>query len=322
MNRTNQVYLLKRVLTAIVSLFIVSTAVFAITQVLPGSAATVVLGNAATEEAIKNLEAQLGLNQPLSQQYFDYMVGIATLNFGISLTSQKPVMSLIWPRFIRTLQLALFTTGLTIITAIPLGVIAAKNRDSITDYLITVSTYVGMSLPSFVSATLLLLVFTTGSFAVFPSGGYTPLSQSVVGWLQHIFLPALSLTVVVMAYVLRQTRSSLIETLQSKYIRTARLKGVGESKVLFNHALRNGLLPTVTVLAINFGWMMGAVVIVEEIFRYPGIGKLVVIAIRNRDLPVIQAAVLIPSAAFIFANLTADIVYSWLDPRISLGDDQ
>jgi len=322
MNRTNQIYLMKRVLTAIVSLFIVSTAVFAITQILPGSAATVVLGTAATEEAIKNIEAQLGLNRSLWKQYLDYLVGLATLNFGVSLTSQKPVIGMILPRFVRTLQLALVTTGLTIITAIPLGVIAAKKRNSKIDHLITTSTYLGMSLPSFVTATLLLLVFTSGSLAFFPSGGYIPISQSVVGWLQHIFLPALSLTVVVMAYVLRQTRSSLIETLESKYIRTARLKGVDESKVLFNHALRNGLLPTVTVLAINFGWMMGAVVIVEEIFRYPGIGELVVLAIRNRDLPVLQASVLVPSAAFIFANLTADIVYTWLDPRITLGDNQ
>ncbi len=320
MNRTNQIYLLKRIVTATVSLFIVSTAVFAITQILPGNAATVILGNEATEEAVKEIEAQLGLNRPLWQQYIDYMIGLLTLNFGISLTSQQPVMSMVWPRFIRTLQLAMVTMGMTVITAIPLGVIAAKERDSKIDYLITTSTYLGMSVPSFVTATLLLLVFTTGPFGFLPSGGYTPISQNVIEWLQRIFLPALSLTVIVMAYVLRQTRSSMIETLESKYIRTARLKGVGESKVLFNHALRNGLLPTVTVLAINFGWLMGAVVIVEEIFRYPGIGELIVIAIRNRDLPVIQAGVLIPSAAFIFANLTADIVYTWLDPRITMGD--
>jgi peptide/nickel transport system permease protein len=153
-----------------------------------------------------------------------------------------------------------------------------------------------------------------------PNGGYAPLSEGIVPWIKHMILPAISLNIIAVAYVMRQTRSSLIETLESDYIRTARLKGVPELKVLFKHALRNGLLPAVTVLAFNFGWMMGSVVIVEEIFTYPGIGQMIVKAIETRDLPLIQAGILVPTAAFIIANLIADILYTRLDPRITLGD--
>jgi peptide/nickel transport system permease protein len=171
-----------------------------------------------------------------------------------------------------------------------------------------------------VSATLLLLLFTSPPLELFPRGGYVPLSDGVIDWLHHLLLPAIAMNTIILAYVLRQTRSSMVETLESGYIRTARLKGVAESKVLFGHAFRNGLLPTVTVLALNFGWMMGAVVIIEEIFAYPGIGEMIIQAVDSRDLPVLQAAILVPTIAFIIANFVADIVYTLLDPRITLGE--
>ncbi|MFC4550054.1 MULTISPECIES: ABC transporter permease [Halorussus] len=316
----NKLYLVKRVAVACLSLFVVASAVFVITHVLPGSAANVILGTQATDQAIEQTRAQLGLDRPLTVQYVDYVVGVFTGDFGTSLISGQPVLQMIWPRLIRTMQLAFVAMAMSIVTAIPLGVLVAAKRDTIVDSAITNLAYVGVSVPSFVSATLLLLALTRPPLNLFPSGGHVPLNQGVWPWLYHLLLPALAMNVIVFAYVLRQTRSSMVETLESDYIRTARLKGMGESKVLFKHALRNGLLPTITVLALNFGWMMGSVVIIEEIFAYPGIGRLVVQAISNRDLPLIQAGILIPTAAFILANLVADIVYSALDPRITLGD--
>ena len=316
----NVAYLAKRVLIAVLSLWVVATAVFAMTHLLPGSAANIILGTTATDESVQQVRQQLGLNRPLWVQYVDFVGGVFVADFGTSFVSDQPVIDMVVPRLNRTLQLALVATLISVVTAIPLGVVAASRRNGWVDSVISTTSYVGVSIPSFVSATLLLLFLTTPPLSLFPTGGYVAPTEDIVGWAYHIILPAISLNVIIFAYVMRQTRSSMIETLESDYIRTARLKGVGEYNVLFKHALRNGLLPAITVVAINFGWMMGSVVIVETIFNYPGMGKLIIRGITNRDLPLIQAGILVPTAAFITANLLADIVYTYLDPRISLGE--
>jgi peptide/nickel transport system permease protein len=316
----NYLYLVKRTAIALLSVFIVASVVFGVTTLLPGSAANIVLGTEATEEAVQQVNEDLGLDRPLMVQYIDFVVGVFTGDFGESLISGQPVMEMVWQRLLRTLQLAFVATLISVVTAIPLGILAAAKRDTIFDHLTTSGSYIGLSIPSFVSATLLLLFLTTPPLALFPKGGYVSISEGVIPWLHHLLLPALAMNTIILAYVLRQTRSSMVDTLESDYIRTARLKGVAERNVLFKHGLRNGLLPTVTVLALNFGWMMGSVVIIEQIFAFPGMGELIVQAIDNRDLPVIQAGILVPTIAFIFANFLADIIYSMLDPRISLGE--
>jgi peptide/nickel transport system permease protein len=316
----NYLYLLKRVVYMIISIVVVTSAVFAITNIVPGNVANVILGTGATEERIAQVEAELGLDRPLYVQYLDFVGGVLLLDFGESLISGQPVGEIIWPRLIRTLQLATVAMIISIVTAIPLGIVAASKRDTIVDQLVTTGSYVGLSIPSFVSATLLLLLLTSPPLDLFPRGGYVPLREGVIPWLHHLLLPAIAMNTIILADVLRQTRSSMVETLESEYIRTARLKGVAESKVLFGHAFRNGLLPTVTVLALNFGWMMGAVVIIEEIFAFPGIGEMIIQAIDSRDLPLLQAAILVPTVAFIIANFVADVVYTLLDPRITLGE--
>lgn len=318
----NPLYLGKRLVVAILSIVVVITLVFLLTDALPGSAAEIILGTTATPEAVEQLEQQMGLNRPLLVRYADFMVGIFTLDWGTSLISGQPVASLILPRLWRTLMLTFVAMGMTIVTAIPLGILVAAKRGSKFDNVLTNLSYVGISMPDFVSGSLLLMFFTTGMIGMnyFPNGGYVQLSEGILAWLHHLILPALALNFVVFSYVLRQTRSSMIETLRSKYIRTARLKGVSEIKVLFKHAMRNGLLPAVTVLALNFGWMMGSVVIIEEIFTFPGLGKLIVQAIHQRDLPVIQVAILVPTMSFIIANFVADMIYTILDPRIEMGE--
>jgi peptide/nickel transport system permease protein len=313
-------YLGKRIVIAVLSIMVIASLVFGMTTALPGSAAEIVLGTSQTEEAVDELEEEMGLDRPLHERYVDFMVGTFTLNWGDSLVSNEPVKDRIVPRLQRTLELSIFAMLMTIVTAIPLGIVTASRRGSALDNVVTSVSYLGISMPDFVSGSLLLLVFTTGTLDILPNGGYVPFNEGVVPWMTHLILPAIALNVIVFSYVLRQTRSSMIQTLESKYIRTARLRGAPETRVLFKHALRNGLLPTVTVLALNFGWMMGSVVIVEEIFTYPGLGELIVQAISQRDLPVIQAAIMVPTITFILSNLAADIIYTLLDPRITLGD--
>jgi peptide/nickel transport system permease protein len=317
----NYLYLLKRVAIAVLSVFVVSSVVFGVTALLPGSAANIVLGTEATEEAVQQVNEDLGLDRPLYVQYLDFVGGVFTGDFGESLISGQPVAEILWPRLLRTLQLAVVAMLISMVVAIPLGIVAAAFRDRVPDFFITSGSYVGLSIPSFVSATLLLLFLTTPPLALFPKGGYVPPREGLVEWFHHLLLPALAMNTVILAYVLRQTRSSMVETLESDYIRTARLKGVAERNVLFKHALRNGLLPTITVLALNFGWMMGSVVIIEQIFAYPGMGEMIVQAIENRDLPLIQAGILVPTIAFITANFAADVIYTMLDPRINLGEE-
>ncbi|PSQ03147.1 ABC transporter [Halobacteriales archaeon QS_4_69_31] len=317
----NYLYLLKRVAIAGLSVFVVSSVVFGVTTLLPGSAANIVLGTEATEEAVQQVNEDLGLDRPVYVQYLDFVGGVFTGDFGESLISGQPVAEILWPRLLRTLQLAVVAMLISMVVAIPLGIVAAAFRDRAPDFLITSGSYVGLSIPSFVSATLLLLFLTTPPLALFPKGGYVPPREGLVEWFHHLLLPALAMNTVILAYVLRQTRSSMVETLESDYIRTARLKGVAERNVLFKHALRNGLLPTITVLALNFGWMMGSVVIIEQIFAYPGMGEMIVQAIENRDLPLIQAGILVPTIAFITANFAADVIYTMLDPRINLGEE-
>jgi peptide/nickel transport system permease protein len=296
------------------------TLLFAFTHLLPGSAATMILGQSATEENIQELEQDLGLDRPLHIQYLDWFSGVLTGDWGTSLVADKPVTEMVWPRLIRSLQLAIVSTAIVVLTGIPLGVLAAANRNSWLDVLISDISYLGVSLPEFVSGTLLVLFLAGPPLEIFPTGGYVPFRESILDWLSHLLLPALTLTLILFAHVMRQTRSAMIEALNSEYVRTARLKGLSESTVLFKHALRNGLLPTITVIAINFGWMMGSLVVVEEVFTFPGLGRLIINAIQSRDLPLIQIGILIPTASYIFANLLSDLLYSYLDPTIEFGD--
>lgn len=313
-------YLGKRIVYMGFSTWLVLTLVFVITYILPGSVAEIILGTHATEESIAEIQQQLGLNQPLHVQYFDWLSNFLVGNWGVSYVTGTSIMKMVVPRTIRTLQLALLTIIVVTMIAIPVGVFAAKMRNSMWDSIVTGISYVGISTPSFVSGTVLLMALSTPPLSLFPSGGYVPISEGIIPWLRHLILPVASLTIVMMAYVMRQTRASMIEALQSEYVRTARLHGVEEIKVLFKHALKNGLLPTITVIALNFGWLLGGIVIIEEIFQYPGLGKLLMDSISSRDLPVVQIAIIIPTLGYIIANFVADLLYSYLDPRIKLGE--
>lgn len=315
-----KLYLIKRVGYIVLSLFIISALIFSFTQLLPGNAAVMILGQYATEEKVADLEAELGLTEPVHEQYLDWIGGVLTGDWGQSYHYGNPVVEVLGPRLSHSLQLAGLSLLLVVLLGIPLGVLAAVKRGSAPDYVISGTTYVGVSMPEFVIGTLLLLLFAGPVWSIFPSGGFVPLSEGVVPWLMHLALPSLTLMILLLAHIVRQTRSGVIESLQAEYTRTARLKGVPELGVLAKHALRNGLLPTITVLAIDVGWLMGSIVVVEEVFAFPGVGRLVVRAIQNRDLPLIQITILLIAASYAVANLIADIAYTYLDPRIDYGE--
>lgn len=313
-------YFVKRIAYIAATLLGISFVVFSITQLLPGNAATMILGKYATEASVRAVEQRLGLNQPWYIQYIDWLFGFVAGDWGHSFDNNQAVMEVITPRFIRSLTLAIITLVLVTIIGISMGVLAAVKRDSPSDVLVSGFSYLGISFPEFVTGIILLTLFAGPVFQIFPFGGYESLSEGFVPWVKHLILPAVTLTLVLIAHVVRLTRSEMVEVLQSEYIRTARLKGAKEYTVLLKHGLRNGLLPTITLLALDLGYLMGSIVIVEEVFSYPGLGRLIVSSIHARDLPVIQAAVMLIAIIYTFANFGADIIYTYLDPRINYSD--
>ncbi|MDG5775275.1 ABC transporter permease [Haloarculaceae archaeon H-GB2-1] len=315
-----RLYLFKRMGYIAVTLLIISFIVFAITQLLPGNAAVLILGKQATNESIAAVEQQLGLNKPWYVQYTDWLVGFVTGEWGNSYLNDASAMDVIIPRLIHSVQLAALTLVLVICVGIPLGVVAAMKEDSIQDLAVSSFGYLGVSFPEFITGMVLLTLFGGPILSIFPFGGYEPLQSGLIPWLKHLALPSLTLTIILIAHVMRLTRSELIEVLESDYVRTARLKGISEYRVLFFHALRNALLPTITLLALDVGYLLGSIVVVEEVFAFPGLGRLVVRAIQSRDIPVIQAVVMIIAIVYTFANLAADILYTYLDPRIEYGE--
>jgi len=289
------------------------------TQLLPGSAAEMSLGQFATDESVEALEQELGLDRPAHIQYLDWTYGILTGDWGTSYSWGKPVTDVVFPRAVKSLYLTVAGMVLMTVLGVSFGVLAALNPGGKLDTLISSGMYIGVSVPDFVTATGLILV-GSAYLELFPAAGFVSPQESVIDFLWHITLPTLTLTVFATAHVMRQTRSGMVETLESEYIRSAHLKGLSHKTVVLKHALRNGILPAITVIAYSFGWMMGGLVIVESVFAYPGVGRLAVSAIKNRDIPIIQATMLILATVFIIANTFADIVYTQLDPRIDYGE--
>ncbi len=308
-------YALKRCGLIVYTLLVVSLIVFAITQVLPADAATMLLGENATAEALAAVRDRLGLEAPVWQQYLRWLGGVVQGDFGTSLRTGLPVAPLMLEALGRSLLLALFSILLMLAIAVPLGIVAAVRRGRIADLVVSVLSYVGVSLPEFVTATLFVLVLADW-LQWLPASGYVPLTDNVWRSLQHWTLPVITVSVILVAHVSRMVRSELVDVLHSDYIRAARLKGMPPRIVLLRHGLRNALLPTITIVALDVGYLLGGVIVVEEIFAIPGIGRQLIVAIQARDLPAIQAGALIMAATYSLANFAADLAYAWLDKRI------
>ncbi len=308
-------YALKRCGLIVYTLLVVSLIVFGITQVLPADAATMLLGENATAEALAAVRDRLGLDAPVWEQYLRWLGGVVQGDFGTSLRTGLPVAPVMIEALGRSLLLALFSILLMLAIAVPLGIVAAVRRGRMADMVVSVLSYVGVSLPEFVTATVFVLVLADW-LQILPASGYVPLAQDPIRSLQHWVLPVLTVSVIMVAHVSRMVRSELVDVLHSDYIRAARLKGLPPRTVLLRHGLRNALLPTITIVALDVGYLLGGVIVVEEIFAIPGIGRQLIVAIQARDLPAIQAGALIMAATYSIANFAADLAYAWLDKRI------
>ncbi len=310
------VYLFRRIGAVLVVLAIVTVAVFVMTNVLPGNAAMMILGENATPERVEALERQLGLDRPLLVQYFDWVTGMVQGDLGLSLTQRLPVVDIVGKALFNSAELAgIALVGVTIV-AIPMGAMAAVHRGRKLDTAISFLSYLGTSIPEFVTATLLLVFLSQPAAPIFPAGGFVAPGEDFLRFLHHAALPAITLGLILTAHIARQVRSEMSEVLGSDYIRAARLKGLSDRRVVWRHALPNSLAPAVAVISLDIGYLLGGIIVVEEIFAWPGLGRLLIHALQTRDLPVIQAITLIMAVVYALSNLLADIVIAKLDPRV------
>lgn len=308
-------WLLRRLLLVLYTLLVVSLLVFGITQILPADAAVTLLGENATPDALAAVRAQLGLNDPAWLQYWHWLSGVLGGDFGASMRTGQPVGPVMLVALSRSLLLAACSIALMLVVAVPLGVVAAVRRGRVADLLVGLVSYLGVSVPEFVTATLVLVVLAD-RLQWLPATGYVPLTEDFGQGVLHLVAPVLTISLVLVAHVSRMVRSETVDVLASDYVRAARLKGLPPRTVLLRHALRNALLPVVTIVALDVGYLLGGIIVVEEIFAIPGIGRQLLVAIENRDLPAMQAGALIMAAAYAVANLLADIAYALLDRRI------
>jgi peptide/nickel transport system permease protein len=309
-------YLIKRLLYLVVTAVVVSMIVFGITQILPANAAVMMLGEYATPDALAAVEERLGLNRPAIVQYLDWAFGILQGDMGNSLRTDLPVAPVVFEALGRSLILAGFSLLAVIVIAIPLGIYAALNRGRIGDLIASFFSYVGISMPEFVLATLLLVLLSRPEIGWFPASGYVPLSENFLKGLWHIALPVITLAIVLTAHVMRMVRSEMVDILHSDFVVAANMRGLSRFTVLVHHALRNSLLPTITVLALDVGYLIGGIIVVEEIFAFPGVGRLLIVALQERDLITLQAGALVMSVTYSIVNLLADMAYAYMDRRI------
>ena len=307
--------ILRRLLLIAITLLCVSLIIFGITQILPGDVAEMISGQYGSEETVKLLREKLGLNRPLYIQYVDWLWGFITLDPGNSLSFDQPIMPLLLERLKRSLLLGGIALVEVTVFGIAMGVYAAVRKDKLFDNIASIFSFIIISIPEFVSGSLMVFFLSGTGLRIFPAGGYSPLSDGFNEWVMHLILPSTTLTLVLLAYVMRMTRSSMIEVLRQNYIRTAYLKGLPENTVIFRHALKNALLPTVTLIANNIGFLIGGIVIVEMVFAYPGLGQLMINAISYRDIPTLQSCAMVVAAIYILANLAADLAYLFLNPK-------
>lgn len=305
---------MRRLGSVLLVLLVVSFTVFAITQLLPGNAAVMLLGEFATPDQRQAVELAMGLNDPWWQQYGRWLAGILQCNWGVSTGLSRPVAPLVADALGRSAVLAGATLVVVCVIALPVGVIGALRRGTLFDLLLGLFAYLGASIPEFVTATLLLVLVAGPGW--FPAGGFTPAADGIGEFIRHMVLPGATLALILLAHLSRQIRSEMGEVLASDYVRAARVKGLSASRVVLVHALRNALAPAVAVLSLDVGYLLGGILVVEEVFAWPGLGRLLIYAVQNRDLPVMQAATLVMAASYTLSNLAADIVIATLDPRV------
>jgi ABC-type dipeptide/oligopeptide/nickel transport system permease component len=300
-------YISIRLLFALPALWLILTMVFLLAHIVPGDPVAQMLGEGARAEDLSQLRHTLGLDLPLPVQYGRYLAGVLHGNLGESFRFQQPVLKVVAEHYPATLELAVVALLVCALIGIPAGVLAAHKRGERTDFAVGVLTLFGLSVPNFALGPVLLLLFSVVLV-------WLPVSGR--GGLSHLVLPAFTLGAALAAILTRMVRTSVIEELSADYIRTARSKGVSESGVLFRHALRNALIPILTILGLQFGTLLAGTIVTESIFSWPGIGRLAVQAIGARDYPLLQGCILLIAVSYVFVNLLTDLVYAVVDPRV------
>ena len=304
----------QRLLLGVLTLFIISVVIFGATELLPGDLARELLGQSATEETLAALREQLGLNDPAPLRYWNWLAGVLQGDFGMSMATQKPISELVGARLGNTLFLALYAAALAVPFALLLGVLAALWRNSIFDRASNALALTAISFPEFFVA--YTLIFWLAQSGLFPSMVRITGSTTTGDLLYMAFLPALTLTLVVTAHMMRMTRAAIINLLASPYIEMARLKGMSPIRVVLRHAVPNALAPIINVVALNLAYLITGVVVVEVVFVYPGLGQLMIDAVSNRDIAVVQAIALIFASAYVLLNLLADVLSTITNPRL------
>ncbi|WP_237214120.1 ABC transporter permease [Falsiroseomonas oryziterrae] len=308
-------FVVKRLGFALVTLWAVLTLVFFIVRVLPGDPAQVILGDQATAGAIEAMRARLGLDRPLAVQYAEFLFGVLRGEWGVSLVTGRPVLVEVMSVLPWTIELTVAALVIGALIGIPLGVWAATNRNRLIDYVTRLASLLGLSFPAFVSG-ILLLIFFGIQLRWFPV--ISAQSGSLSAWFLSLALPALNLGLIMAAYITRVTRSAMLEVLQEDYVRTARAKGVPWRAVVWRHALRNALIPVITVVGLYLGVLIGNSVLTEIVFNRPGLGKLIVGALNQRDYTMLQGMMVIYTLVVIVVNLLTDLAYGAADPRVKL----
>lgn len=304
------VFIIRRMLQMIPVVLGVILIVFLIMKMVPGDPAVLLAGESATKEQVEQLRDQLGLNQPLFIQYVDYVKNVATGDLGTSVRSGRPVAEEIFTRLPVTIELAFWSVLVTTVLGLFAGIISATKQYSMSDVSIMIVALLGVSLPNFWLGLMLILAFAV-NFQIFPVSGW--------GSLMHVVLPAITLGTAGAAIVARMTRSSMLEVISQDYIRTAKAKGVKETYIVYKHALKNALIPVITVVGLQFGALLGGTVLTESVFAINGLGRLIIDAIRMRDLPVVQGSILVVSVLFVIVNMFVDIAYRLLNKRVDLN---
>ena len=305
----------KRVVQSCITILLVTLFVFALIQMVPGDPVANYLGATATEEQIAYYRHLYGFDRPVIVQYLSWIGGLFRGTMGQSISYQSEIADIILPRLGTTLTMVIPAFIIGTITGILFGIIAAKNRGKTIDSVISFFANIGVSMPMFWLGMMGMLVFAL-KLRVLPSSGYVPITRDFGGWLSHMIMPIIVLSLGVNAGFVRLTRSSMLETIRQDYIRTARTKGLKESVITIRHALRNAMIPIVTTVGLQFGFSLGGAVLVETVFSWPGIGRLLVDCIGLKDTPVVVACVLVLATMFTIINLCIDILYAFLDPRI------
>jgi len=308
-------YVLRRVAAFVATLFFLSALVFVVVRVLPGDPATLILGVESNPETLARLRHAMGLDRPLALQYIDWLARAARGDLGTSIQYDLPVGRLILSRLPVTLPLALMAAALMVIIALPLGVYAATHHRRAGDYLAMLVSQLGIAVPAFWSGLLLILLFSV-RLGWLRSGGFDGWSAGLWTGLKALLLPAVALGAFQAAVLVRATRSAVLEILREDYVRTARAKGLAEIRVIRRHALRNAMIPIVTVMGIQLGQLVAGAIVLESVFALPGLGRLALGAISARDLPVVQGVTLFVAASIVFINFAVDLAYAALDPRI------